>query len=124
MLGCIILRDIPKQAAQLDLAIYRIQGGFRGFALVPPGTHYVSVEVDGKMNEGFWCYLKPSSVIIKIYDYENETFIDSDPESEERYRMMALSGAMNKALLPVMKQNAELSMKWQKLVSFFCWSLL
>ncbi len=118
MYGYIILRDIPKKAAQLDLSIYDIQGGFRGFALVPPGLHYISVEVNGKMNEGFWCYLKPSSAVVKMYDYKSKKFIDPDPESEEQYRMMALSGAMNKALIPVMQRNSEMAMMWQKLVSF------
>ncbi|MHA1684395.1 MAG: hypothetical protein ACTSUE_25890, partial [Promethearchaeota archaeon] len=41
--GYIILRDIPKKEVQLDLALYKIQGGFRGFALVPPGLHFVKV---------------------------------------------------------------------------------
>ncbi len=118
MNGYIILRDIPKRAVQLDLSVYGIQGGFRGFALVPPGAHYVSVEINGKMSEGFWCYLKPSSAVIKVFDYETETFSDPDPESEERYRTMALSGAMNRVLIPVMKRNAEMSMLWQGLVSF------
>ena len=118
MYGYIILRDIPKKAAQLDLSIFDIQGGFRGFALVPPGLHYISVEVSGKMNEGFWCYLKPSSAIVKVYDYEKEIFVDPDEESNEQYQMMALSGAMNQALIPVMQRNGEMAMVWQRLGSY------
>ena len=38
MFGYIILRDIPKYNAQLDLSIYEIKGGFRGFAEIPPGV--------------------------------------------------------------------------------------
>jgi len=118
MYGYIILRDVPKKAAQLDLSIFEVQGGFRGFALVPPGLHYVSVEVSGKMNEGFWCYLKPSSAIVKVYDYEKEIFVDPDEESNEQYQTMALSGAMNRALIPVMQKNGEMAMVWQRLVSY------
>ena len=117
MYGYIILRDIPKKAVQLDLSIFEIQGGFRGFALVPPGLHYISVEVAGKMIDGFWCYLKPSSAIVKIFDYEKEIFVDPDEESKEQYQMMALSGAMNRALIPVMQKDGEMAMVWQGLVS-------
>lgn len=112
MFGYIILRDIPKNNAQLDLSIYEIQGGFRGFAEVPPGVHYISVEHGGKMTEGFWCYVEPSGVVIKVYDYENETFYDDEPENIERYTQMALSGAMNKAFIPVMQRNAKMETEW------------
>ncbi|MFX1452367.1 MAG: AAR2 pre-mRNA splicing protein [Promethearchaeota archaeon] len=118
MFGYIILRDIPKKAAQLDLSIYDIKGGFRGFAEVPPGIHYVSVEVDEKMHEGFWCYLEPSTVVVKIYDYENDVFENDSSESEEQYSNMALSGAMNRALIPVMQRNAKMTTEWLKLISY------
>jgi hypothetical protein len=117
MLGYIILRDIPKKAAQLDLSVYEVKGGFRGFALVPPGLHYVSIEVKEQMIEGFWCYLRPNDAVIKVFDYENEIFTDPDCESEERYKIMALSGAMNHALIPVMQRTPRMTNKWQKLVS-------
>jgi hypothetical protein len=117
MLGYIILRDIPKDAVQLDLSIYEIQGGFRGFALIPPGVHYVSVQLDGKMHEGFWCYLPPSGVVVQMYDYEQNMFTTDTPENEEYYRELAMSGAMNHALIPVMRRNAEMANLWGKLVS-------
>jgi len=115
MFGYIILRDIPKSNAQLDLSIFEIKGGFRGFAEVPPGLHYVSVEHGDKMVEGFWCYIKPDGVVIKIYDYSNELFNDDEPENVERYTQMALSGAMNRALIPVMQRNPKMETEWLKL---------
>jgi hypothetical protein len=116
--GYIILRDIPKQAVQLDLSIYQIRGGFRGFALVLPGIHYISVQDKGEMIEGFWCYLESLGAIIKVYDYEQKKFIAPDQESENRYKIMALSGAMNKALIPVIQRNPKQTLRWQKLTSF------
>jgi hypothetical protein len=118
MFGYIILRDIPKEEAQLDLSIYEIKGGFRGFANVEPGLHYVSVKVDERMHEGFWCFLKPSGVVVKIYDYEKTQFIDDSPENTKHYSELALSGAMNKALIPVMLRNMEMSLKWKELTSY------
>ncbi len=117
MTGYIILRDIPKKAAQLDLSIYEIKGGFRGFAMVPPGLHYVSIEVDTNMIDGFWCFLKPNDAVIKVYDYQNKTFQDPDPKSEKQYKKMALSGAMNHALIPAMQRTPGMTNKWQDLVS-------
>ncbi|TXT67420.1 MAG: putative AAR2 pre-mRNA splicing protein [Promethearchaeota archaeon] len=70
------------------------------------------------MIEGFWCYLKPSSVIIKVYNDEEHKFIDPTPETEETYTKMALSGAMNRALIAVMQRNTTQSLHWQKLTSF------
>lgn len=117
MFGYIILRDIPKKAAQLDLTIYNIQGGFRGFSQVSPGAHYVSVEVDGAMHEGFWCYLEPSGVVVRIYDYKENKFTEDTPENKAHYSDLALSGAMNRALIPIIQQNAKMATKWTKLVS-------
>ncbi len=74
MFGYIILRDIPKQVVQLDLLYFPIKGGFRGFCEVNSGPHYVSIEVDDEMHEGFWCWVKPGEAIIKVYDPENNIF--------------------------------------------------
>lgn len=118
MFGYIILRDIPKEAAQLDLLFYEIQGGFRGFAQVLPGPHFVSIKVDGEIHEGFWCYLEPSRVVVKVFNYENKLFQEDNPENELKYSNLALSGAMNKALIPVMLRSPEMAMDWIKLVSY------
>ena len=96
MFGYIILRDIPKRAVQLNLSIFEIQGGYRGFAEILPGLHYVSVEMDGEMLDGFWCYVEPSAVVVKVFDYDSLTFQDPDPKSIKQYTQMARSGAMNR----------------------------
>ena len=67
MFGYIILRDIPKKLVQLDLIYFPIKGGFRGFAEVSPGPHYVSIEVNEEMHEGFWCWVNTGEAIIKVY---------------------------------------------------------
>ena len=72
MFGYIILRDIPKKLVQLDLLDFPIRGGFRGFAEVNPGPHYVSIKVNEEMHKGFWCWVKPGEVIVKMYDYEKD----------------------------------------------------
>jgi len=117
MVGYIILRDIPKERVQLDLTYFDVQGGFRGFAHVPQGPHYISILVDGNFIAGFWCYVNPSEVLVKVYDHENKCFND-DTENLELYTDLALSGAMNKSLISVMQVDAEMSIKWLTLVSF------
>lgn len=106
-LGQIVLRDIPKQQAQIDLVRLPIQGGFRGFQLVPAGPHYVSV-VDQDSQSGFWCYLHPNEVIVKVFDETHHIFVDDTPEGEAHYTDLASSGAMGKVLAPYNLEAFEL----------------
>ncbi len=107
----IILRDVPKEEARLDLSIYEIKGGFRGFNLIPAGVHYASVK-DGEVHKGFWCYLPPNDAIIKVLDYKSGEFKNDEPENEEHYKGLALSGAMNQVLIPYHPEPLSI---WQKL---------
>ncbi|MHA1121682.1 MAG: AAR2 pre-mRNA splicing protein [Candidatus Heimdallarchaeota archaeon] len=118
MYGYIILRDIPKEEAQLDVAIYEIKGGFRGFAEVKPGIHYVTVKDDGRMVDGFWCEVKSNDAVIKRYDYQSKSFVDCESEEELRFKDMAVRGAMNHVLIPVMKRSQSLVQFWLDLTSF------
>jgi hypothetical protein len=96
MFGAIVLRDIPKDEAQIDLVQFPIQGGFRGFQMAPPGLHYVSVKA-GRHHVGFWCWLKPQQVVVKVMENDAE-FVDADEEMQAQYTGLALSGAMGSAL--------------------------
>lgn len=116
MYGYIILRDVSKEEVQLDFSIFEIQGGFRGFAQVPPGPHYVAIKDRGQMEGGFWCFVESSSVVVKIYDYQEKRF-ERDLENEEHYSSLALSGTMNRALIPVMIRDGKAQALWQGLVS-------
>lgn len=115
MFGYIILRDIPKQLVQLDLLYFPIKGGFRGFSEVSPGPHYVSIEVNDKMHEGFWCWVNPGEVIIKVYDYDSDTFNDDEPENEAHFKNLATSRAMNHVLIPITLNNIKSVSQWKKL---------
>jgi hypothetical protein len=98
MLGAIVLRDVPKNEARIDLVRYQIQGGFRGFGLVPPSVwHYVSVQSGGR-HVGFWCHLEPQQVVVKVFD-PTAGFQEADPEMEAQYQRLALSGNMGPALI-------------------------
>lgn len=97
MFGTIVLRDVPKEEARIDLIRYEIKGGFRGFRMVPPGLHYVSVKLR-EHHVGFWCWLKPSEAVVRVFDYQ-DGFGEDDPETEAQYTQMALNGAMNQVLM-------------------------
>ncbi|NEO82987.1 MAG: AAR2 pre-mRNA splicing protein [Spirulina sp. SIO3F2] len=112
-LGWIVLRDIPKEQARLDNAVYPIQGGFRGFDCVPAGPHYVGV-VDQGQQYGFWCYLDILDVVVKVFDSTRKVFVDDQPESTERYASLAMSGAMGNALRSPHPQAFE---TWSKLTN-------
>ncbi len=113
--GYIILRDVPKEWAQLDLMLYEITGGFRGFALVPAGVHYVNVKRGGTMQKGFWCVVPDGGVVIRVFDDTTGEFRDDTPENVENYMGLATSGAMNKAFLPVLPRHPLETETWTSL---------
>ncbi|NHJ49697.1 MAG: AAR2 pre-mRNA splicing protein [Asgard group archaeon] len=118
MKGYIILRDIPKEYVQLDTLGFEIQGGFRGFAHVEPGIHYVSVKVNEEMHEGFWCFVNADDAVIKQYDYLKDEFHDCTPEDERNYKELATSGAMNRYLIPIMPYNFKACAYWNLMTSY------
>jgi hypothetical protein len=109
------LRDIPKEEAQLDLLAYEIAGGFRGFALVPAGVHYVSVKQSGTMQKGFWCVVPDGGVVIRVFDDNSATFNEDTPENVANYTELALGGAMNKVLIPVLARHPLETDTWASL---------
>ncbi len=117
MFSYIILRDIPKDTAQLDVTLFEIQGGFRGFALVPPGAHFLSVKDDGKMVAGTWVFAPPEDTVVRVYDATSHQLVPDTPENDLNYRDLALGGAMNKALIPVMLRDEEFATRWGTIVS-------
>lgn len=103
MFGTIVLRDVPKEQARIDLALVEIKGGFRGFAMVPPSCwHYVSVK-DGAYHVGTWVRLDPNEVRVLVYDGD-AGFVDDDPETVAQFTGLARSGAMGAALQPYPQQ--------------------
>lgn len=98
MNSAIVLRDIPKDSVKLDhFTFSNLEGGFRGFCQVPPGLHYISI-LSSNSHVGFWCFLKPNDALVKVFNYEENCFEDSDLDSEQKYKQLALSGSMGSSL--------------------------
>jgi len=98
MFGAIVLRDVPKKEARIDLVRFAIKGGFRGFSQVPPAAwHYVSVEAGGHQ-VGFWCRLEPGEVVVKVFDPQ-AGFQEAEADLAAQYQDLALSGSMGAALI-------------------------
>lgn len=114
-LNAIVLRNIPKEEVRIDLFRQNIQGGFRGFYADFPlmGWHYVSIKVD-EFHVGFWCRLGMGEAIVRVFD-PDRGWIEDDPETAQNYTELALSGAMNQAMLPYPDQ---LYGPWFGLVSY------
>ncbi len=110
----IILRDIPKEKVQIDTDNYQIEGGFRGFQQVIPGLHYVSVEVD-EISKGFWTYLEPNQVLVKVFNHASQQFEDDEPENTTHYQKLALGGAMSQVLIAYNHNSWEI---WEKLTNY------
>ncbi len=118
MYGYIILIDIPKEEVQLDVTIYEIKGGFRGFSEVKPGIHYVTVKDNEQMVDGFWCKVRANDAVIKRYDYQSKSFVNYEVKEHFDYKDMALSGAMDHVLIPVMSSSHHLAQVWSDLTSY------
>lgn len=113
MLGAIILRDAPKQEARLDLVLYPIEGGFRGFRLTPPGLHYASI-LTAVGHSGFWCVVEPDTAVVRRFDPEINQFVNDAPETEAHFQQLALAGSMDAVLLPY--AHAQFA-NWWRLVN-------
>jgi hypothetical protein len=50
----LLLQDIPKQTARLDVISYPVEGGFRGFQNVLSGWHFVEVRSGSERLVGGW----------------------------------------------------------------------
>ncbi len=109
----IILRDVPKEKAQIDADIYEIEGSFRGFKNVIPGFHSVGVQVD-QIYKGFWCYLQPNEVLVKVFNPTCQQFEDDEPETTVHYQKLAIAGAMDQVLIPYNHDSGEI---WEKLTN-------
>jgi hypothetical protein len=112
--GFIILRDVPKEEARIDVFFSEIEGGFRGFQLVPAGVHYVSVQVEGT-HKGFWCYLQPNEAIVKVFNSSVQQFEDDEPENTAHYQQLALAGAMGQVLIPYEQDSGKI---WEQLTNY------
>jgi hypothetical protein len=110
----IILRDVPKEKARIDADTYEIEGGFRGFTKVMPGLHYVGVQVD-ETYQGFWSYLEPNEVLVKVFNHASQQFEDDEPETKAHYQRLALAGAMDQVLIPYNYYSWEI---WDKLTNY------
>lgn len=109
----IVLRDVPKDKARIDADIYDIEGGFRGFKRVPPGFHYVGVQVD-QTYQGFWCFLQPNETLVKVFKHNRQQFEDDEPETRDHYQKLALAGAMDQVLIAYNHDSWEI---WKKLTN-------
>lgn len=113
--GWILLRDIPKDRVQLDLLAFDVQGGFRGFAQVFPGLHYVALLQDDETVAATWLDVPPGAVVIRVYEYESRELRPDTPENAAFFEPLARGGAMNRALISPIQRDATACLEWTRL---------
>jgi hypothetical protein len=103
----ILLRDIPKVRAGLDLADYPIQGGFRGFQNVLQGYHLVRVwpAADGRPVTAEVVVPELRSVAVLIWEGDG-LVVDSSSDGQQLAELAA-SGAMNARLVNALAPPAR-----------------
>ena len=97
-MGWIVLRDIPKEAVQLDGLRFDVAGGFRGFQTVPGGYHLVRV-LDSAAAAWASCevWLDQGAAEVLIYDDSGKLH----RAEAARHGAMASSGDLDTALIDV-----------------------
>jgi hypothetical protein len=96
----LILRDIPKERVQIDVLMFDVEGGFRGFQSIPAGYHRVAVHSGGK---SWAAEVVVEDVTILSFDDGFSPAPDADMEA------LARSGAMNSKLIdPTLRHSAVL----------------
>jgi hypothetical protein len=103
----VILLDLPAPAVQLDLTVYSLPLGFRGFQAVTAGLHFLQ-PLPAQDFAGLWLFLLPHEVWVRRFDRAHKTWSPLSPELAVQYQTWARSGNNRFFLLPVETQQAEL----------------
>lgn len=96
--GRILLLDIPKYQARLDLAVYPIEGGFRGFQEVLSGWHIIGVRTGPEADAPelrFETLISAENPVVLIGMSDDQLTLVDDPARLAAAR----SGAMDRALI-------------------------
>jgi len=96
----LVLRDVPKAKAQIDLLEYPLKGGFRGFDTMPTGFHAVAIQAGEGFTPPVWFFTQPRQAVVLRYSDETRALEPDSPENTSQYTQLALSGAMSHALYP------------------------
>lgn len=103
----LILLDWPTEAVQLDLTVYSLPLGFRGFQAVTAGLHWLQ-PLPAPDFAGIWLFLLPHEVWVRRFDRAHQTWSPLPPEQAVQHQTWARSGKNRFFLLPVETQPAGL----------------
>jgi hypothetical protein len=103
----LLLQDIPKQNARLDVVGYPVEGGFRGFQNVLVGWHFVEVRSGDERLAGE-VVIEREGEVATLTPENGKLVRISTPEKEE----VAASGAMDRALINVLAPEAKIPLAW------------
>jgi hypothetical protein len=102
------------------------QQKFMGFYQVPPGTHYIAIDLlEDEYNT--WCYLQPRQILVLELKSAKRTytelrFFEASPETTAHYQHLATTGALTEALLPYVQDLGRGEKPWYR--SKYRWSLI
>jgi uncharacterized tellurite resistance protein B-like protein len=97
--GRVLLLDVPKHIVAVNLIQVAVEGGFRGFKYVPAGVHRFAIPLAGGNEASQWVSLQPGEVEVLVFDGDTLDSAKGDGRWTQQQRL-ALSGAMDNALLP------------------------
>lgn len=96
--GFIVIRDIPKTRLSVDGVIVELEGGFRGFAGVPPGVHTL---ISQGYDETFWTgaklHVHPGGCVVLRYDHDTHRLARDESWGSD-YASKAVRGVLDSYL--------------------------
>lgn len=90
--GAIVLLGLSAREVRIDLTTLAVGPDFRGFAKVPPGLHWLSVDT-GEGPCSLWLDLAGGGVVVKVFDQRARRLVDAAPQTAARYQALARGGA-------------------------------
>jgi hypothetical protein len=99
----------------LDLMIFPVEGGFRGFQKVPPGYHRITVAAVGDSIQADVLLADDDAVAVLILA-DDDTLVP-DTENADEYSDLARTGAMNRTLIDAQATHPDAVVAWQTATS-------
>lgn len=120
--SAIILENVPPGTeVGIDYHAWYVGPTFRGIVNIPPGFHFLFYSSVDKYNDkaprsGFFIFLQPGDVIVKLFDRENERLGDDErPVETQRQQYMNEIETIGKYLAPYPSKECT---KWFPLTRY------
>jgi hypothetical protein len=95
----VVLLDVPRGTARIDLGQTPTQEGFRGFSGVPDGLHRVEAS-DGRLRLSTWLFVDGGETAVRAADPAVASLVEADGFRAAQYMGLKAEGGLDQSLVP------------------------